>query len=875
MLKEAIVKWLGLDVERANPASNIMSQAKSIGAVVTNVTNPYDTPTVSGQKTQALTPVIGPDPVNNQTPEGVPFGPLQPIGPFYQREMRDRIRDYKQGFNLEYTPGYTKVNTFATLRTFANNYDILRLCIETRKDQMCAINWDIRYRDKTKDSDEDCAAVVDFFKFPDGEHDFYGWMRMLLEEMLVIDGATLYPRVNKGGELLSLDPIDGSLISLKIDALGRRPKPPSTAYQQILIGLPAVDYCALDMTPKPIVVPGSELIYHIRNPRTHELYGYCYDSETEILTKDNGWVNFINLTKKDLVATRAKDGFFEWQQPTEYINQQYSGDMIHFNSRSMDIMVTPNHRMLVNSLPRALKIKYEGYGESVITAEELETNLTHETKIPVTSKWIGTEVTEQIFEDDSRKQNINISGNDFCALLGAYIAEGNLKSTGGIEIAQQETSKGYKLYKELFDKLGGWYNKSAFILSKSILTSYFKQFGHAHEKFIPNIIKNATPEQIMIFLQYYLAGDGHFQSYINYSGRGDNDPIITSMTTVSKRLADDLVELFQKIGKSASVKSKKAFTQTFIVKGKEYTSDCRESYRISVRKSSAMSVKSERINYNGTIHCVTVPNGIVYVRRNGKPCWSGNSHVEQILMIINIALRREVNQLQFFTEGSLPDLLIAAPSDWTADQINDFQEMFDTLLSGNTAERRKARFIPSGGGLQIHDTKERALKDDYDEWLARIVCYCFSLPATPFVKGSNRATADTAKESAEEEGLEPIKRWFASLMNLIIARYFSRDMEFCWDENNSIDPLTQASIYKIFLQEYVMSPEEVREELGMKGDAPEKPLGPMVGQPSVAPGEAPPDGETPPTEPEPSPAGVTKKTTPRKKRTEATEKKII
>jgi hypothetical protein len=252
----------------------------------------------------------------------------------------------------------------------------------------------------------------------------------------------------------------------------------------------------------------------------------------------------------------------------------------------------------------------------------------------------------------------------------------------------------------------------------------------------------------------------------------------------------------------------------------------------------------------------------------------GYSHVEQILMIINIALRREVNQLQFFTEGSLPDLLIAAPSDWTADQINDFQEMFDTLLSGNTAERRKARFIPSGDGLQIHDTKERALKDDYDEWLARIVCYCFSLPATPFVKGSNRATADTAKESAEEEGLEPIKRWFKELIDMILARYFSRDLEFIWDENNSIDPLTQATIFKTYLQEYVMSPEEVREALGMKGDAPVKPLLPLLGQPTTNPDGTPATPEeTPSTEPEPSPAAVSKKTTPRKKRIEATSNK--
>jgi thymidylate synthase (FAD) len=33
-------------------------------------------------------------------------------------------------------------------------------------------------------------------------------------------------------------------------------------------------------------------------------------------------------------------------------------------------------------------------------------------------------------------------------------------------------------------------------------------------------------------------------------------------------------------------------------------------------------------SYNGTVHCVTVPNGTLYVRRNGHPVFSGNSPFE-------------------------------------------------------------------------------------------------------------------------------------------------------------------------------------------------------------------------------------------------------
>jgi hypothetical protein len=62
---------------------------------------------------------------------------------------------------------------------------------------------------------------------------------MLLEEMLVIDAAALYPRYNRGGSLYALDIIDGATIKPLIGEDGRSPEPPDPAYQQILKGIPA------------------------------------------------------------------------------------------------------------------------------------------------------------------------------------------------------------------------------------------------------------------------------------------------------------------------------------------------------------------------------------------------------------------------------------------------------------------------------------------------------------------------------------------------------------------------------------------------------------------------------------------------------------
>ena len=56
----------------------------------------------------------------------------------------------------------------------------------------------------------------------------------------------------------------------------------------------------------------------------------------------------------------------------------------------------------------------------------------------------------------------------------------------------------------------------------------------------------------------------------------------------------------------------------------------------------------------------------------------------------------------------------------------------------------------------------------YDEWLARVICYAFSVPASPFVSQVNRATSETMRLQATQEGLIPLKNWVKSALDLII-----------------------------------------------------------------------------------------------------------
>jgi SPP1 gp7 family putative phage head morphogenesis protein len=433
------------------------------------------------------------------------FGPGQPVAPQAQDApgVAGRRFDFAVGHNLRRSPrdGESGV-TFAEMRALADGYDLLRLVIETRKDQMCKMEWGfgvkVRAGKKVVQGDARCDQLNDFFAYPDKEHPWETWLRALLEDLLVLDAPTLYPRRTLGGDLYGFELVDGATIKRVIDATGRTPLPPEVAYQQILKGVPAADYHR------------DELVYAPRNVRTHKVYGY--------------------------------------------------------------------------------------------------------------------------------------------------------------------------------------------------------------------------------------------------------------------------------------------------------------------------------------------------------------SPVEQVIMTVNIAMRRQLHQLQSYTEGNIPDAMIGVPPDWNPDHIKQFQEYWDSILEGNTAARRHAKFVP--GGLNVHFTKEALLKDAYDEWLARIICFAFSISPQALVAQMNRATAETAHAQALQEGLQPVMLWVKNLMDMLVWKYFGwSDIEFRWREEEELSPLAQMQVLTGYLKEKVLTDDEVRESIGRDPFTPEQrealaasvppPLMGFAGQPHGA--TAPTAGDQPPDDPPPDP----------------------
>lgn len=400
------------------------------------------------------------------------FSPQQPLLPVAQPDEAGalgRTFDYPSGYNTRTTPRLEEPTSFGTLKALADGYDVLRTIIETRKDQVASMQWTIAPKVKGVKPDARCEMLADFWSSPDREHSWHDWLRMLMEQLFVIDAPALYCRMTRGGDLYALEVLDGATFARKLTLDGRTPDAfEGPAYQQVLKGLPAVDY--IKPLPKGIKPPTDqngapmpELIYRPRNLRVDRVYGF--------------------------------------------------------------------------------------------------------------------------------------------------------------------------------------------------------------------------------------------------------------------------------------------------------------------------------------------------------------SPVEQIITTVNIALRREIYLLNYYTEGSSADLLFGVPDTWNPNQIVQFQTNWDAMLAGNLAQRRKAQFIP--GGVKPFDVREKALTDQADEWLTRICCFAFSIAPTPFIKQMNRATADNAKEMAIEEGLGPIKLWISDLVAYVHRVKFGiDDLVLKWEESVEAGPTEQAAIDVSLVNAKIYHPDEIRNRRG-------------------------------------------------------------
>ena len=403
--------------------------------------------------------------------------------------------------------------------------------------------------------------------------------------------------------------------------------------------------------------------------------GSCLHYDMEILT-DEGFKFLKDLNQSEKVAClNPSTGELEYYKPKGYIKMPYKGKLNCGKNNLIDYAVTPNHNMYV-SVADSLTKKILNF--NLIQSESVHGKNLHLKKDAI---WIGSEQKKFLLPKIYKKQEnkiavseivsshskaeINLSIDkyfeDICLdmdlwlkFFGFWLAEGWTSSTEGLYQVGISQVKNNGFLEEIYDTLkkmgfNPTYTKDLCqvrVFDKR-LWSYLSKFGKAENKFIPKDILNLCPRQLNILLDWFLKGDGSQESGgKRFDKRKTKERVVREEViynssrkrayTVSKKLADNIQELCLKIGVISTVTNRglrnSVMSDGRIVHAKH------DAYVISIGSNSKRSKKQPllknseqyQIDYDNYVYCVEVPNNIIYVRRNGKTFWIGNSHLNDL-----------------------------------------------------------------------------------------------------------------------------------------------------------------------------------------------------------------------------------------------------
>jgi hypothetical protein len=366
--------------------------------------------------------------------------------------------------------------------------------------------------------------------------------------------------------------------------------------------------------------------------------GNCFDDRTEVLT-DKGWKLFKDLDKTEKIATlNPTNEEIEYQRPTNYFEDWYEGKMAKIEMMHIDLLTTPNHKLLYakkGGLKKDLEYKLEEAKKVFGKGFHLKKNGIWRGKNK--EHWtLPSQLTTYSDDREPKKYpEVKFEIDDWLKFFGFWVADGwtSTSTHEGYPLMQvgvaQSKGDGCPLeeIRQIMSRYGfnGRYTKDKGQLRfcDKQLWKYLRQFGGAHEKFIPQDIKSLPPDKLSIFLKWYLRGDGCLS--------GNRKRAYTS----SKMLADDLQEIGLKVGVTSNIRNRGKRKTNFKCNHDQYT----VSFPKTFLKPYVRPKFQKWVDYKGKIYCVEVPNHIIYVRRNGKPVWSGNSHKEDLEFIAPVIKR--------------------------------------------------------------------------------------------------------------------------------------------------------------------------------------------------------------------------------------------
>jgi thymidylate synthase (FAD) len=343
----------------------------------------------------------------------------------------------------------------------------------------------------------------------------------------------------------------------------------------------------------------------------------CYDDATEVLTND-GWKPWPDVTGGERFATLSLSGELEYQPALRMVRKEHKGHMIGFKGMSIDLLVTPDHRMLAS--PMTTREGRENPTFRLLPAHSLLWRSHRHTT--TAAAWHGI-----------AEPHVHFDGSSFdvralFGLIGLFIGDGHLGGSNHIAFNIRKAREIAFLERAASDcrlELKRWAHVYAIPLGPELRGLFARCYGADRSKQIPRELLRHGPEALTSLLDGLIASDG-----TTHERPGTADRLVYH--TTSKRLADEVQELALRIGRSATVRPHKH------APGDGHYGR-RDRWRVAIysgrnarpalcRTRASAQEQMGVEDYDGLIHCVEVPNRTLYVRRNGYAAWCGNTPFE-------------------------------------------------------------------------------------------------------------------------------------------------------------------------------------------------------------------------------------------------------
>lgn len=364
-----------------------------------------------------------------------------------------------------------------------------------------------------------------------------------------------------------------------------------------------------------------------------ELNHPCFTPDAKVFVEGKGLINITEVVPGDYVFGTDENNITKPVKVIETTKNKFSGNLVHFDSRSFKATVTPYHRFYLKNR----KDKFD-----VVTAKEiavsLETNKFSHSYIPLTiENWEGESRDTFIVQSTSRERNVKslsyantpleIDFKKFASFMGIYLSEGSIDKSSEVRISQN-LGTNFDIILDLVSSVGfnkvsirtkG--NKGEIIIHDIRVVDYLKQFGNCYEKFIPNEILSSEKQYIEEFLTWFHLGDGTISKNGDYSQH--------TVFTTSEKLADGLIEAIIKTG-SSTTKRVQVSGRDYWFAGHEIKVENKTPlYRMTIGKSKAKYIDSRFINtkeieYDDYVYCLVTETENFYVEQHGTVFLTGN-----------------------------------------------------------------------------------------------------------------------------------------------------------------------------------------------------------------------------------------------------------